>query len=172
MIGIGKGTVDLADFDEADLILVIGQNPGSNHPRMLTTLQAAARRGCKIVSINPLRERGLVRFKHPQEVSGIVGRGTELADRFVRVKVGGDVALLKGVMKELLAIDAERDGEVLDRSFIEQHCEDFEAVRSGSPGHSVRGPHSKRGRDARGDAIARRAVRKLGAGDRLLGKWV
>jgi molybdopterin-dependent oxidoreductase alpha subunit len=99
MIGIGKGTVSLADFEQADLILVLGQNPGSNHPRMLTTLQQAARRGCRIVSVNPLRERGLVRFRHPQELGGLLGRGTEIASHFIRVRVGGDIALLKGVMK-------------------------------------------------------------------------
>ncbi len=130
MIGIGKGTVSLADFELADLILVIGQNPGSNHPRMLTTLAAAARRGCHIVSINPLRERGLVRFKHPQEVSGIVGSGTKLAERFVQVRVGGDVALLKGVMKELLALEAERPGRVLDAAFLAEHTLGFEALRA------------------------------------------
>ncbi len=127
MIGIGKGTVGLDDFELADLILVIGQNPGSNHPRMLTTLQEAARRGCKIVSINPLRERGLVRFKHPQEFSGIIGNGTELANQFVRVKVGGDIALLKGIMKQLLALEEARPGEILDREFIEAHCSGFDA---------------------------------------------
>jgi molybdopterin-dependent oxidoreductase alpha subunit len=127
MIGIGKGTVSLADFERADLILVIGQNPGSNHPRMLTTLQAAARRGCRIVSVNPLRERGLVRFRHPQEASGLLGRGTEIASRFVRVRVGGDIPLLKGVMKELLALEAERGG-VLDRAFLAEHTEGFEAL--------------------------------------------
>jgi molybdopterin-dependent oxidoreductase alpha subunit len=120
MIGIGKGTVSLADFEQADLILVLGQNPGSNHPRMLTTLQQAARRGCRIVSVNPLRERGLVRFRHPQELEGLLGRGTEIASHFVRVRVGGDIALLKGVMKELLRLEAERGG-VLDRSFLAEH---------------------------------------------------
>jgi molybdopterin-dependent oxidoreductase alpha subunit len=124
MIGIGKGTVSLADFELADLILVIGQNPGSNHPRMLTTLQRAARRGCRIVSVNPLRERGLVRFRHPQQLGGLLGRGTELASRFVRVRVGGDIALLKGVMKELLALEAERGG-VLDHGFLAAHTEGF-----------------------------------------------
>jgi len=119
MIGIGKGTVSLADFTRADLILVVGQNPGSNHPRMLTVLQEAARRGCHIVSVNPLRERGLVRFGHPQELAGLLGPGTQLAERFVRVRVGGDIALLKGVMKELLALEAERGG-VLDHAFLEE----------------------------------------------------
>jgi len=130
MIGIGKGTVSLADFERADLILVIGQNPGSNHPRMLTTLAAAAERGCRIVSINPLRERGLVRFKHPQRLSGIFGDGTRLAERFVQVRVGGDVALLKGVMKELLALESERPGRVLDAAFLAEHTLGFEALRA------------------------------------------
>ena len=130
VIGIGKGTVSLADFEQADLILVIGQNPGSNHPRMLVTLEAAARRGCRIVSINPLRERGLVRFKHPQRLRGLLGEGTPLAQRFVQVRVGGDVALLKGVMKELLALEAERPGRVLDAAFLAEHTLGFDALRA------------------------------------------
>jgi molybdopterin-dependent oxidoreductase alpha subunit len=130
MIGIGKGTVSLADFEQADLILVLGQNPGSNHPRMLTTLAAAAERGCRIVSINPLRERGLVRFKHPQQLKGIFGEGTKLAERFVPVRVGGDVALLKGMMKELLALEAERPGRVIDAAFLAEHTLGFDALRA------------------------------------------
>jgi molybdopterin-dependent oxidoreductase alpha subunit len=129
MIGVGKGTVSLADFESADLILVIGQNPGTNHPRMLTTLEAAARRGAAIVSINPLRERGLVRFSHPQHPIRMLRGGTPLASRFVRVRVGGDVALLKGVMKELLALEAERPGAVLDADFIARHTTGFDAFR-------------------------------------------
>ena len=130
MIGVGKGTVSLADFERCDLVLVMGQNPGTNHPRMLATLQECARRGCRIVSINPLRERGLVRFRHPQEVRGMLGRGTALADRFVQVRVGGDIALLKGVMRLLLEMD-EAEGGVLDREFIERHTEGFDAFRDG-----------------------------------------
>ncbi len=127
-LGIGKGTVGLDDFEVADLVLVVGQNPGSNHPRMLTTLQQAARRGCRIVSINPLREPGIARFKHPKEPLGMLGRGTALAERFVRVRVGGDVALLKGVMRELLRLD-EADGDVIDHAFIREHTEGYEAFR-------------------------------------------
>lgn len=130
MIGVGKGTVSLADFDVADLILVVGQNPGTNHPRMLTTLERAARRGAAIVSINPLRERGLVRFAHPQHPLRMLRGGTPLASRFVRVRVGGDVALLKGVMKELLALEAERPGQVLDAAFIAEHTSGFDAFRA------------------------------------------
>jgi molybdopterin-dependent oxidoreductase alpha subunit len=123
-IGVGKGTVGLADFALADLILVLGQNPGTNHPRMLATLQAAVRRGCRIVSVNPLRERGLVAFAHPKRPLEWLGSGTRLAERFVQVRVGGDIALLKGVMKELLALEAER-GSVLDHAFLGEHCEGF-----------------------------------------------
>jgi molybdopterin-dependent oxidoreductase alpha subunit len=153
MIGIGKGTVSLADFARADLILVIGQNPGSNHPRMLTTLQAAARRGCRIVSVNPLRERGLVRFRHPQEVRGLFGRGTELASRFVRVRVGGDIALLKGVMKELLALEAERGG-VLDHAFLAGHTEGFEGFAKALEAHPFAALEAASG-------ISRREMREL-----------
>ncbi len=105
-IGIGKGTVTLEDFEKAEAIIVIGQNPGTNHPRMLTALQQAKRNGAKIISINPLPEVGLMRFKHPQEVSGIIGQGTALSDLFLQVRINGDVALLKGLMKGLLEIDA------------------------------------------------------------------
>lgn len=117
-IGIGKGTVKLSDFDLADLILVIGQNPGTNHPRMLSALQSAVRNGAKIIHINPLPEAGLQRFKHPQEVSGVLGKGTTLATLFLQVRINGDVALLKGIMKEMLA-EEERTGEVFDKKV---HC--------------------------------------------------
>jgi molybdopterin-dependent oxidoreductase alpha subunit len=128
-IGFGKASVGLEDFELADLVLVLGQNPGTNHPRMLATLQAAARRGCEIVSINPLRERGLVAFAHPRRPLEWLGAGTPLARRFVRVRVGGDVALLKGVMKECLRLEAERPGRVLDHAFLSAHTEGFEAFR-------------------------------------------
>ena len=121
-IGSGKGSVSLQDFDSADCIIVIGQNPGTNHPRMLTTLQAAARRGAKIISINPLAEPGLKRFKHPQELRGVLGRGTPLASHHLPVKVNGDVALLKGIQKAILENPSSR----IDRDFIEAYTEGFE----------------------------------------------
>ncbi|HUP55870.1 MAG TPA: FdhF/YdeP family oxidoreductase [Bdellovibrionota bacterium] len=123
VIGIGKGTVTLEDFDRADCIVVIGQNPGTNHPRMLTALQSAARNGAQIISINPLKEAGVTRFKHPQEVAGWFGKGTPLASIFVPVRIGGDVALLKGIMKELVAAGS------FDRDFIARHTEGFEEFR-------------------------------------------
>ena len=124
-LGFGKGTVALEDFDLCDAIFIIGQNPGTNHPRMLTTLQNAKRRGCRIVHINPLPEAGTTRFKHPQEFWTWPGAGTKLADLFLQVRINGDVALLKGIMKEVLDAEARRPGEVLDQKFIEQHTTGF-----------------------------------------------
>ena len=104
-IGIGKGTVKLSDFDEADCIFIIGQNPGTCHPRMLTYLEKAVRNGAKIVSVNPLLETGMLRFKHPQSPMDMLGKGTPIACLHLPVKINGDVALLKGIMKELLEMD-------------------------------------------------------------------
>lgn len=126
-IGVGKGTVTLEDFKLAEAIFVIGQNPGTNHPRMLTALQAAKRRGCVLVHINPLPETGMKRFKHPQEIFGMMGKGTQLADLFLQVRINGDVALLKGIMKEMLEEEDRRPGEVLDHHFIEEHTAGFES---------------------------------------------
>ncbi len=131
VIGVGKGTVSLEDFARAEAIFILGQNPGTNHPRMLTHLQEAARRGCRIVSINPLRERALESFIHPQEVlPTLTGRGTPIAGEFVQVRINGDVALLKGIMKAVLAADAGSEGAVLDRAFIEAHTEGFEDFKA------------------------------------------
>ncbi|MGA8762282.1 MAG: FdhF/YdeP family oxidoreductase [Candidatus Sulfotelmatobacter sp.] len=128
-IGVGKGTVRLEDFDGADTILIIGQNPGTNHPRMLTTLQRAARRGAPIVSVNPLAEVGLTRFKHPKEVLHLFGPGTKLAKHFVQLRLSGDLAFFKGVCKEILEEEARRPGQVVNRSFIEQKTQGFEEFR-------------------------------------------
>jgi molybdopterin-dependent oxidoreductase alpha subunit len=129
-IGRGKSTVNLADFDLADAIFVIGQNPGTNHPRMLATLEAAARRGCRIVSVNPLFEAGLNHFKHPQEPWTWLGQGTPLACLHLPVRINGDVALLKGLMKEMLEEEARRPGEVLDLAFIREHTAGFAEFRA------------------------------------------
>jgi len=126
-IGVGKGTVTLEDFDIAEAIFVIGQNPGTNHPRMLTALQAAKRNGCKIVTINPLPETGMIRFKHPQETfDSLLGSGTPLTDLFLQVRINGDVALLKGIMKEMLDEEARRPGTVLDKTFIAEKSAGFD----------------------------------------------
>ena len=129
-LGFGKGTVTLEDFTLCDAIFVIGQNPGTNHPRMLTTLLAAKRRGCRIVHINPLPEAGLTRFKHPQEVWTWLGSGTKLADLFLQVRINGDVALLKGLMKEVIDAEERQPGTVLDHDFIQQYTAGFEDFRA------------------------------------------
>ncbi|HTO05792.1 MAG TPA: FdhF/YdeP family oxidoreductase [Myxococcota bacterium] len=136
VIGEGKGTVGLDDFALCDAIFVLGQNPGSNHPRMLTVLQAAKRRGCAIVSINPLRERGVTAFANPQELRGLLGFGTALADLFVQVRVGGDVALLQGVSKCVLELEDAAPRTVLDRDFIATHTQGFDAWRRALAGRS------------------------------------
>lgn len=124
-IGVGKGTVSLEDFDLAEAIFVIGQNPGTNHPRMLTALQKAKRNGCQIVHINPLPETGMSRFKHPQHLGDVLGRGTSLSDLFLQVRINGDVALLKGIIKHVLA-EEERTGRALDQEFIRAHTSGFD----------------------------------------------
>jgi molybdopterin-dependent oxidoreductase alpha subunit len=126
VIGTGKGTVRLSDFEHADAIFILGQNPGSNHPRMLATLQRAKQRGAKIVSINPLNETGLRNFKNPQTLSGLVGKGTDLADLHLPVRINGDVALLKGLCKSILEAEALQPGKVLAREFIAEHTQGFD----------------------------------------------
>ncbi len=120
-IGIGKGTVTIDDFNHAQLILIIGQNPGTNHPRMLTSLEAAKKAGAKIIAINPLPEAGLMRFKNPQTIHGMLLGGTALCDLFLQVRVAADIPLLKALGKLLLERDA------VDRSFIASQTTGFEA---------------------------------------------
>lgn len=124
-IGAGKGTVTLEDFNLAQAIFVIGQNPGTNHPRMLAALQKAKRNGCQLVHINPLPEVGMTRFKHPQDFLGWVGEGTMLADLFLQVRINGDVALLKGIAKALLAEEEKGTRQVLDHEFIASYTSGF-----------------------------------------------
>ena len=129
-LGIGKGLVTIDDISEhAELIVVVGQNPGTNHPRMLTALEEAKRRGARIVAINPLPEAGLIRFKNPQAVRGVIGKGTKLADRFLQIRVNGDLALFAGVNR-VLVDRAAHDKDVIDRDFIDQYCDGFEEARA------------------------------------------
>lgn len=127
-IGVGKGTVTLEDFEKADAIFIFGQNPGTNHPRMLGELRAAHRRGAKIVSFNPLRERGLERFADPQDKLEMATLGsTPISTHYFQLRVGGDFALVKGMMKHL--VEREDAGEAaLDRAFIAQHTVGFDAL--------------------------------------------
>ena len=131
-IGIGKGTVTLADItDHADLILIAGQNPGTNHPRMLSALEEAKRRGARVIAVNPLPEAGFGRFKNPQKLRGVIGRGTVLADRHLAIRVNGDLALFNGLNSILLERERGRPGRVLDGDFIARYCEDFDAAAEG-----------------------------------------
>ena len=131
-IGIGKGTVKLEDFHKADAIFIFGQNPGTNHPRMLGELRSAAKRGCKIVSINPLKERGLEKFAFPQSpVEMLTGGSTPISSLYLQPKIGGDLAVIKGMLKHIIAQHdaALANGQpgVIDQAFIDRHTHGFES---------------------------------------------
>ncbi|HEY4323882.1 MAG TPA: FdhF/YdeP family oxidoreductase [Mucilaginibacter sp.] len=121
VIGIGKGTVTLNDFYDTDVIIIMGQNPGTNHPRMLTALEKAKKNGAKIIAINPLREAGLMAFKNPQTVKGVLGFSTQLADLYLQVHINGDMALLKALEVLLYEAEKETPGKVFDRDFINEY---------------------------------------------------
>ncbi len=126
-IGIGKGSVHITDFAEADLIVVVGQNPGTNHPRMLTTLEQAKRSGAAIVAINPLPEAGLLRFKNPQRAGGLLGGGTALADDHLPIRTNGDLAFFKAVNHLLVTTaDGGTVAEAIDEAFIERYTQGFD----------------------------------------------
>ncbi|HVY32975.1 MAG TPA: FdhF/YdeP family oxidoreductase [Caulobacteraceae bacterium] len=126
-VGFGKGTVSLDDFDQCDLIIAMGHNPGTNHPRMMGTLHECSRRGAKILVFNPLKERSLERFADPQDPIEMATFGsTPIASGYYQVKVGGDAAALKGVMKAVLALD-DATGAALDHGFIAEHTRGFDA---------------------------------------------
>jgi molybdopterin-dependent oxidoreductase alpha subunit len=124
-IGVGKGSVRLDDLWAADLVIVAGQNPGTNHPRMLTALEKAKRAGARIVTVNPLPEAGMQRFKNPQVARGLAGRGTELTDLFLQIRLGGDLALFSVLNRMLLRADA------IDRDFIASYTDGFGAFAAG-----------------------------------------
>ncbi|HVW41226.1 MAG TPA: FdhF/YdeP family oxidoreductase [Amycolatopsis sp.] len=123
--GIGKGSVSLADIHRADLIVVVGQNPGTNHPRMLSALEETKRNGAKVIAVNPLPEAGLMRFKNPQNPRGLAGRGTALADEFAQIRLGGDLALFQAIEHLLLSWEDAAPGTVVDREFIETSAHGF-----------------------------------------------
>ena len=124
-IGSGKGSVTVEDVTEADLIIIAGQNPGTNHPRMLSILEKAKDNGAKIIAVNPLPEAGLIRFKDPQKVHGVVGHGVPIADEFVQIRLGGDMALFAGLGRLLLEADDRAPGTIVDRDFVDAHCSNF-----------------------------------------------
>ena len=127
-VGVGKGTVSFADFEHSDAIFVLGQNPGTNHPRMLEPLREAVKRGAQVVCVNPLKERGLERFQHPQQALEMLSNGSApLNTAFLRPALGGDLALLRGMAKFLLQWEREAPGSVFDHAFIAEHCSGLDA---------------------------------------------
>ena len=125
-IGIGKGSVSVTDLEHADLILIAGQNPGTNHPRMLSVLEKAKANGAKVIAVNPLPEAGLLRFKDPQKVHGVIGDGAAITDELLQIRLGGDQALFQGLAKLLLEEEDRHPGSVLDRDFLDTACTGFD----------------------------------------------
>ncbi len=127
-IGIGKGTATLEDVHEAGVLIDLGHNPGTCHPRMLSALQVMKQKGGRIIAINPLAETGLVRFQHPQHALQVLtGRSTQLADLHLPVRINGDVAVLQGILKEMLAAEDAAPGTVFDHEFIRRHTLGYDA---------------------------------------------
>jgi molybdopterin-dependent oxidoreductase alpha subunit len=176
-IGIGKGTCTLEDLEHCDLVLIIGNNPGTNHPRMLTSLERAKRNGARMIAINPMPETGLLRMKNPNPqdypnplllIPGLLGEGTRLADLHLPVRVNGDAALLQGIMKSLLEREAAAPGTVLDRAFIERHTSGFGEFAAGVASTSwddvVLGSGVER-------ALIERAVEPIASAKRMVICW-
>jgi molybdopterin-dependent oxidoreductase alpha subunit len=130
-LGIGKGSVKLEDFYEAEVIIILGQNPGTNHPRMLTALQKGRANGAKIVSVNPLHEAGLLGFNNPQKLQGVMGIGSKLTDIFLQVKINGDLALVKAIEMLLLEEEEKNPGTVFDHDFIRDNTSGYMEFISG-----------------------------------------
>ena len=126
-IGIGKGTVTLEDFYDTDVIIIIGQNPGTNAPRMMSALSRGKKNGAKIIAINPLPEAGLMGFRNPQEINGIIGSGIKLADLFLPVKINGDMALLKAIEIILIEFEKKNPGKVFDYDFIKEKTTGYDS---------------------------------------------
>jgi len=137
-LGSGKGSVTLDDFERADAIFIFGQNPGTNHPRMLGELRRAAKRGCRIVAINPLRERGLERFTDPQSPSEMLSGGsTEIASLYLQPRIDGDLAIALGIAKYAIErADSGVEPHALDRSFIDAHTSGYEVFADQARGCS------------------------------------
>jgi molybdopterin-dependent oxidoreductase alpha subunit len=126
-VGIGKGSVTLEDFYKAEVIIILGQNPGTNHPRMLSALQEAKENGATIISVNPLPESGLMSFKNPQQIKGALGIKARLTDIFLQVKINGDMALLKAIIMRLYEEELKAPGTIFDHEFIKSNTHNYEA---------------------------------------------
>ena len=126
-LGMGKGSATLEDFYKAEVVIVAGQNPGTNHPRMLSALEKCKQNGGKVISINPLEEAGLINFRNPQNIKGIIGVGEDIADIHLPVRINQDMALAKLLIKRLAALDKETKS-VFDHAFIEKYTQGYDAL--------------------------------------------
>jgi molybdopterin-dependent oxidoreductase alpha subunit len=147
-LGIGKGSVTLQDFYEAELVLIMGQNPGTNHPRMLSALEKCKENGGKIISVNPLPEAGLMRFTNPQRPGKMLGGGTALSDLFLPIRINEDVALLKAWLCMLLREEDKNPDQVFDWDFIRQHCTDPDTLLTHLREQSIENLIQRTGLDA------------------------
>jgi molybdopterin-dependent oxidoreductase alpha subunit len=129
-VGVSKGSVTLNDFEKTDLVIILGQNPGSNHPRMLTSLEKCKKNGGKIISINPIPEAGLSAFKNPKNLVKVFGKGTILSDLYLPVTINGDIPLLKAILQLLFYEERKRPDSAFDIPFIYEHTEGYEAFAS------------------------------------------
>ncbi len=129
-LGVGKGSVKLDDIYEAEVIIILGQNPGTNHPRMLAALQKAKANGAVIIAINPLPETGLMGFSNPQQLKGLIGKSVSLTDIFLQVKINGDMALLQAINLLLLGEEQKNPGKIFDIDFIKSKTEGYDAYVS------------------------------------------
>lgn len=136
-LGIGKGSVTLDDFNHAELVIVMGQNPGTNHPRMLTALGETKKKGGKIITINPLPEVGLMRYNDPQNPLKWIGKGQKLTDVFLQVKINGDVALLKIILKLLVEKEKANPNTVFDHDFIKEKTLGYDELIKGLEASSI-----------------------------------
>jgi molybdopterin-dependent oxidoreductase alpha subunit len=126
-LGIGKGSVTLEDIYEAEVLIIMGQNPGTNHPRMLSAVQKCKENGGEVITVNPLPEAGLIRYTDPQSPRRMISNGIEITDLFLPVRINGDVAFLKALMFELVKMDIENSGQLIDYDFIEEYTEGYES---------------------------------------------
>ncbi len=126
-LGIGKGSIKLEDLYEAEVVIVAGQNPGTNHPRMLSALEKCKQNGGKVISINPLEETGLVNFRNPQNSKGLIGGGEDMADIHLQVRINQDIPLIKLVIKKLAAMDTMKK-DVFDHGFLREYVAGYESL--------------------------------------------
>ncbi|NNJ88652.1 MAG: FdhF/YdeP family oxidoreductase, partial [Eudoraea sp.] len=166
-LGIGKGSTKLEDLYEAEVILIAGQNPGTNHPRMLSALEKCKKNGGKIVSINPLLESGLRTFKNPQSVSGMLGGGTQIADLHLPVKINQDIPLVKAILKKLAALD-KKEKAVFDHDFINTYTQGYEALMGDLTKYDLQELIAMSGV---GESAIDKAVRYLAKSEKIIVCW-